>query len=108
MKRDWGKWSRAKKRYLRWFEETYDYVHCLNEECDDPNHAPHDVHHIVARSKAPNSDNLHHKDNLIMLCNVCHGKFHFAKSKDDHRQARQWAKRWIQERGLNQLFGKIK
>jgi 5-methylcytosine-specific restriction endonuclease McrA len=99
------KWTFVKKRYMKWYEETYEYVHCLNEECDSPNDAPHSIHHIVSRSKKPRHPMLHDLLNLIMLCKTCHDKFHHGKTKDDYKEAKRLTRKWKDERGLHKLFG---
>lgn len=94
---------RGVNEYNRWFLEEYGHIHCLNEECESPNQTPHSPHHIVARSKAPRHTEIHNHLNLIMLCQVCHDKFHHGNKKD-FEQSRRWTDQWKEERGLNKLF----
>lgn len=56
-------------------------------------------HHIVYRSEAPSHRNLHKKRNLLLCCQTCHDKFHFAK-----REARI---PWLKKRKLNTLFPEL-
>jgi 5-methylcytosine-specific restriction endonuclease McrA len=97
-------WQIAKQRYLAWYEETYDYVHCLNEDCKNPNEHPHSVHHIYSRSKYPRHKEIHNMLNLIMLCQKCHDKFHHGKTKDDYIEVKRLTRKWSNERGLHKLF----
>lgn len=98
-------WTYAKKRYMTWYEENYDYIHCLNDDCKCPNEAPHSIHHIVSRSRAPKSKHLHAMVNLIMLCQTCHDKFHHGSTKEDCDEAKRLTNKWMEERGLYKLFG---
>ena len=52
-------------------------------------------HHLVFRSRKPNHPNLHHIDNLLILCDFCHQKFH-----SDNKIS----EKYIKERNLIYLF----
>ena len=52
------------------------------------------IHHIVYRSEAPLHDNLHHPNNLIMLCGECHTMAH--KEKESRKSLVEERKLWEQ------------
>ncbi len=56
------------------------------------------IHHIVFRGEAPLHDNLHHPNNLIMLCGECHSGFHQKKESRENL---------VLDRKLWELFPKI-
>jgi len=77
-------------------KDMYGYNFC--QHCGMTSCGPKlEVHHIVFRSEAPNHENLHHINNLVILGTYCHKKFHDVKSSRNFL---------IKERGLNSLFGK--
>lgn len=53
------------------------------------------AHHIVFRSEAPKHENLHDKQNLILVCVKCHNFYHNKKDRRNHL---------IEERKLWELF----
>jgi len=73
--------------------EDLGYVEC--EQCGITQGSNFHVHHIVYRSEAPKHKNLHHENNLILLCEGCHNWYH---NKKDRR------KPLVRLRGLKKLF----
>lgn len=59
----------------------YGYIYC--QHCETSNAYKFECHHIIYRSEAPNHPRLHSKDNLIIVCNKCHRKFHDNKNIRD-------------------------
>jgi len=55
-----------------------------------------DCHHICLQSEFPKHKNLHHVNNLIIVCRECHEWFHSKRSNRDYL---------IKERNLTELFG---
>jgi 5-methylcytosine-specific restriction endonuclease McrA len=53
-----------------------------------------EVHHIVYRSEAPKHINLHHSNNLTLICNDCHRWYHSKKS--NRKQIVEKRKLWEQ------------
>ncbi len=70
------------------------YLHC--ENCKTSNSIKFECHHLVFRSEKPLHENLHKRDNLILLCIQCHNDFH--KSKTLRNDI-------VSSRKLNILFG---
>lgn len=56
-----------------------------------------DCHHICLQSEFPKHKNLHHLNNLIIVCRECHEWFHSKRSNRDYL---------IKERNLTELFGR--
>ena len=69
------------------------YAHC--QKCGSSD-MKLDCHHIVYQSEMPKHKNLHHLNNLIILCRDCHNLMHEVKSNRDYL---------IAERNLTELFG---
>jgi 5-methylcytosine-specific restriction endonuclease McrA len=65
--------------YIEDFIDEYGYLYC--EKCGE-NEMNNILsrHHIFFRSEKPKHPNLHHKDNIILVCEKCHRKFHDKKS----------------------------
>lgn len=77
--------------------EQFGYVFCL--ECDRSSGFRNlHVHHIVFRSEAPHHDNLHSKQNLLIVCDECHTKLHNQKFIRE---------KWVVRRNLRHVFSDI-
>jgi hypothetical protein len=74
--------------------DQYGYMKC--QYCNITNAFKFHCHHIYFRSEKPNHINLHHIDNLIIVCDTCHDYLHACKHK-----AR---KELIDKRNLTELF----
>ena len=72
----------------------FGYIHC--QECKINNSLRFETHHIIYRSEKPLHENLHKKQNLIVLCIQCHNEYHKHKSKRN---------KLVEDRNLNILFG---
>lgn len=82
-----------RKELVEAMSDRCGYLYC--ERCMMSGVYKFHVHHIVYRSEAPNHDMLHNKKNLIIVCNVCHDKFHSNKSIRNEL---------LVQRGLDQIF----
>ena len=75
------------------------YIYC--EHCNRPNALGYERHHIIWKSEKPGHENLHDKENLLILCKdfngSCHDKWHADKSLRN---------KLVEERELDKLFGK--
>lgn len=69
------------------------YIYC--QYCNTSNSLRFEGHHIVYRSEKPNHENIHHIDNIIILCIKCHNDFH------KHKGLRN---KIVEKRKLNLLF----
>ena len=69
------------------------YVYC--ENCKTSNSLRFETHHIIYRSEKPLHENLHKKENLIVLCIKCHNDYHKIKGKRN---------KLVEQRKLNKLF----
>tara|TARA_R110000764_G_scaffold45939_2_gene103207 strand:+ start:570 stop:1193 length:624 start_codon:yes stop_codon:yes gene_type:complete len=74
--------------------DDFGYIHC--QDCGVNNSLRFETHHIIFRSEKPLHENLHKKDNLILLCISCHNKYHKIKGTRN---------RLVESRKLNILFG---
>lgn len=54
------------------------FIYC--EFCETSNSLRFESHHLIYRSEKPEHENLHKKENLIILCIKCHNEFHKHKS----------------------------
>lgn len=72
----------------------FGYIHC--QDCKTNNSLRFETHHIIYRSEKPLHENLHKKENLIVLCIKCHNEYHKHKSKRNDL---------VKNRELNILFG---
>lgn len=89
--------TQAKKKLKKNFDLKW-FLWC--EKCKETGHDKYDVHHIIYRSEEPDHENLHHLDNLIVLCRPCHDEAHRHK----HERRRDIA----EIRQLDRLFKKVK
>ena len=74
--------------------DEHGYIHC--QDCGINNSLRFETHHIVFRSEKPLHENLHKKENLIVLCIKCHNEYHKKKGKRN---------KLVEDRGLQYLFG---
>tara|TARA_R110002153_G_scaffold113889_3_gene256434 strand:+ start:1519 stop:2142 length:624 start_codon:yes stop_codon:yes gene_type:complete len=74
--------------------DDFGYIHC--QDCKVNNSLRFETHHIIFRSEKPLHENLHKKENLIVLCISCHNKYHKNKGKRNEL---------VEKRELNLLFG---
>lgn len=65
--------------YRRDFLFDNGYMYC--EHCGRSDGYYYEVHHIFYRSEKPNHSNLHHYDNLILVCKKCHLWLHEQKNR---------------------------
>lgn len=79
--------ARQCKAYKENFLLENDYVFC--EKCGVSNSMRFEVHHLVYRSEAPKHPNLHHEDNLFLVCIDCHNSLH--KKKDTREELEKFA-----------------
>jgi hypothetical protein len=85
------KTSREMKSAMK---EHYGYLFC--EHCNTSTSPRWETHHIIYRSEKPRHPNLHDKDNLIIVCIMCHNDFHKHKGMRDNL---------VKSRGLDKIFG---
>jgi len=83
------------QQFRKVFIEERDFAYC--EVCETSNYPIFDTHHIYYASRQPNNEFLHHPKNLILVCRVCHKKFHSGEYKDTFEKIEK-------ERGLKALF----
>jgi len=83
-----------RKELLNDMIENRGYVYC--QDCNTSNSFKFHSHHIVFRSEKPGHKDLHNKQNLIILCNVCHDRYHNDKG---------YRNMLVEDRELNKLFG---
>jgi len=77
-------------------KDEYGYIFC--EHCETSNAYKFECHHIVYRSEAPQHPKLHSKENLIIVCNKCHKKFHDIKSTRNYL---------VEGRNLHEVFKNV-
>ena len=58
-----------------------DYPYC--DHCYRSDKGGYEIHHIIFRSEAPEHEDLHHPQNLILVCRDCHNLFHGRKHYRD-------------------------
>lgn len=91
------KWKITYKKSCMYIIEKMEqkcwYKYCEHCGCNNP----HSFHHIIFRSQVPNHKNLHHPDNILLVCYNCHSYFH---SRDADRG------KYIKRRNLHLLFPK--
>jgi len=71
----------------------YGYLFC--QYCESSQAFKFEWHHLVYRSERPGHEKLHSRENLILLCSSCHGKFHSRKDKRNDL---------VTSRGLDKIF----
>jgi len=86
--------TRNSKNIKEQIINTVGYLMC--EHCKTSNSLRFETHHIIYRREKPKHENLHKKENLIVLCIQCHNDFHKYKPKRNYL---------VRERKLNELFG---
>lgn len=86
-------YDKNRKEMISDMLDVFGYIFC--ESCKVSNSFKFHCHHIFFRSEMPNHPMLHHKDNLIIVCNQCHDKFHADKTVRNPL---------VEQRGLVKLF----
>lgn len=95
---DPSKLVKLRKTMTEEIREEYGYVFC--RECSKSSGFRNlEWHHIIWRSEAPGHNNLHSRENLILVCNHCHDDFHTNKSKRN---------KLVQKRNLTEVFKGLK
>ena len=74
--------------------EDQGFISC--EICDRSDSVKYESHHIIFRSEKRNHENLHDKENIILLCIKCHNNLHKKKSLRNDL---------VKSRGLDKIFG---
>jgi len=70
--------KRACSKYREKIKNERGYLYC--EKCGTTNSLRFECHHLVYRSEQPKHKNIHHEDNLVILCIKCHNALHSKKS----------------------------
>lgn len=88
------KYDRNRLELIDAMIEEPGYIFC--QTCNTTSSFKFHCHHIMFRSEKPNHPMLHHKRNLIIVCDSCHNNYH--GDKEAQRGV------LVIERGLIQLF----
>ena len=87
-------YDRNRRELINEMGESPGYLYCQN--CNTSSSFKFHCHHIMFRSEKPKHPMLHHKQNLIIVCNQCHNNYH--GDKDVEREG------LVIDRGLVKLF----
>lgn len=85
--------TKNRQKLVNEMAEKYGYIFC--QLCQKSKGWKFEVHHIIARSQAPNHPKLHTIENLIIVCTDCHRRLHADKRLNDQI---------VKERGLKEIF----